>query len=266
MARIRALKHDFFRDEELCALGPWHRLLFAGLWGLTDRDGRLEDRPRRIHADVFPFDRELDVDQLLTDLDAHGFIVRYEVDGRRYIAVVAFRKHQRPHKKEQSLYPPPLEGLTRKPRKDPAEPGKNPASTDLAPTQPDGSWNGNGNGNGNKTLGSALRAVAMPSDVVLACPVKGDGPRTWDLTQAQVDAWQKAYPALDVPAVCARGYAWLLANPSRQKTPRGMPKFFVNWFASELRDLRNKPGPAERRPSPTRTADDFRREWGIKAS
>ena len=62
MARARLLKPGFFRNEMLAELPHATRLLFAGLWLISDREGRLEDRPKRIGADIFPYET-LDVDQ-----------------------------------------------------------------------------------------------------------------------------------------------------------------------------------------------------------
>lgn len=110
MARIRAIKPDFFKNEALAELSFAHRLLFAGLWTQADRAGILEDRPRRLKAELFPYD-QVDIDQMLCDL-ARGtdpLIERYEgSDGYRYIFVRKFAEHQRPHKTEQpSVYPLP---------------------------------------------------------------------------------------------------------------------------------------------------------------
>lgn len=93
MPRIRSLKIGFFQDEVLCDLSPWHRLLFSGLWVIADREGRLEDRPRRIRAEIFPYD-DLDVEPLLADLTVHRFIDRYTVSGGKYIRVLNFHRHQ----------------------------------------------------------------------------------------------------------------------------------------------------------------------------
>jgi hypothetical protein len=114
MARIRSLKIGFFTNEVLCELSPWHRLLFAGLWLLADREGRLEDRPRRIKAALFPYD-EINVDGLLTELADKGFVVRYTADGAacadgapRYLAIPQFSEHQRPKTDEYvSVIPAP---------------------------------------------------------------------------------------------------------------------------------------------------------------
>lgn len=74
--RIRSLKPGFFKNEHLCELSAWHRICYEGLWCCADREGRIEDRPRRLKAEIFPYD-DLDMNSLLWDLMHAGFIVRY---------------------------------------------------------------------------------------------------------------------------------------------------------------------------------------------
>lgn len=99
MARARNLKPSFFQNEDLAACGPLGMLLFEGLWCQADRDGRLEDRPVRLKVQVLPY-FDADCDSLLNSLQEHGFILRYEVEGIKYIQVLNFAKHQNPHVKE----------------------------------------------------------------------------------------------------------------------------------------------------------------------
>jgi hypothetical protein len=101
VARARNIKPAFFTNEDLVELEPIIRLLFIGLWTLADREGRLEDRPKRIKMALFPAD-DLDIDRALTALTAKGFIIRYEVGEARCIQVTNFCKHQSPHVKEQA--------------------------------------------------------------------------------------------------------------------------------------------------------------------
>ena len=111
MARARLLKPGFFLNDQLAELEPLARLLFAGLWCVADREGRLGDRPARIKAGVLPYD-ECDVNELLGDLAPRGFIRRYKVDGEAYVQVEKFLVHQRPHTNETaSLIPPPELGI-----------------------------------------------------------------------------------------------------------------------------------------------------------
>lgn len=99
MSRARNIKPGFFKNEALADLPFEYRILFQGLWCVADREGRLEDRPRRIKAEVFPYD-DVDVEAGLEMLASAGFIVRYSIDEAKYIQVVAFGKHQNPHCKE----------------------------------------------------------------------------------------------------------------------------------------------------------------------
>jgi hypothetical protein len=102
MARSRIIKPGFFRNEDLAELPAMTRLLFAGLWTLADKEGRLEDRPKRIRADVFPYDdlTGADVHTMLHELAAGGFIQRYSAAGCQVIAIVKWHDHQQPHHKE----------------------------------------------------------------------------------------------------------------------------------------------------------------------
>lgn len=109
MARTRSIKPSFFSNDILAELPAETRLLFIGLWTIADRDGRLEDRVKRIKAELFPYDN-FDINLMLSQLHNAGFIVRYCVDGLSYLQIVNFSKHQNPHPKEQSNnYPEPAE-------------------------------------------------------------------------------------------------------------------------------------------------------------
>jgi hypothetical protein len=106
MARARNIKPSLFTNEVLGTLDPFISMTFVGLWCLADRTGRLEDRPLRIKAELFPYREGLNVNGYLTDLQRFGFIDRYEVDGKKYIQVLKFEKHQSPHHTEkQKGYP-----------------------------------------------------------------------------------------------------------------------------------------------------------------
>jgi hypothetical protein len=99
MARARLLKIGFFENEDLAQLPDKARLLFAGLWLLADRAGRLEDRPLRIRGQVFPYEM-VDCDLLLEQLAGRGFIRRYVAGEHRIITIPKFLAHQNPHVRE----------------------------------------------------------------------------------------------------------------------------------------------------------------------
>jgi len=96
VARARNIKPQLFNNEVLAELEPFARLLFIGLWCIADREGRLEDRPKRIHKELLGYDN-CDCNQLLQSLNDKGFIIRYEIDKQKFIQIVNFNKHQNPH-------------------------------------------------------------------------------------------------------------------------------------------------------------------------
>lgn len=106
---MRGIKPGFFLNEQLADLSPLARLLFIGLWMLADREGRLEDRPRRIRAAVFPYEPDMDMDALLGELLTAAFIERYEVDGQSYLWIPTFARNQNinAHEADSTLPPSP---------------------------------------------------------------------------------------------------------------------------------------------------------------
>lgn len=109
MARSRNIKPGFFLNEHLVELAFEYRLLFAGLWTLVDREGRMEYRPKKIKMAVFPADN-VDVEAGLNELNNCNLIKIYENKKNKYIQVVNFNKHQNPHVNEKSTNMPAPRG------------------------------------------------------------------------------------------------------------------------------------------------------------
>lgn len=137
MARARNIKPGFFKNEALADLAFEYRLLFIGLWTLADRQGRLEDRPKKIRMELFPAD-DVDCEEGLQALAGASLIVRYAVQGIAYVWIPTFAEHQTPHPRELASTIPPYLGDTQAaPAKEAnpfagdaqAEPGTDPIST-----------------------------------------------------------------------------------------------------------------------------------------
>lgn len=101
MARARNIKPGFFKNYDLADAGPYAQLLFSGLWCMADKEGRMEDKPRLIKAEIFPY-YDVDVNGELTKLERLGFICRYQVGGMALIEVANFKEHQSPHHTERA--------------------------------------------------------------------------------------------------------------------------------------------------------------------
>jgi len=64
------------------------------------------------------------------------------------------------------------------------------------------------------------------ADEVLKIPVRGG---EYSVRQDFVDTLSEAYPVVDVPQTLKEIRAWCLANPARQKTPKGASRFINSW-------------------------------------
>ena len=111
MARIRTIKPELFRHEELYELevktGLPIRIAWIGLFTVADREGRFRWQPRVLKLDVLPFDKA-DFEMVLEALKASGFIKQYSANGKLYGYIPSFNIHQRVKSDEaQSQLPTP---------------------------------------------------------------------------------------------------------------------------------------------------------------
>lgn len=188
--RARNLKPGICTNEVLGKADPFCTLLFERLWLIADRLGRLEDRPERIQVEAFPYRPTLDVESLLVWLESNRFIHRYEVQGKRYIEIIEFGKHQKPHTREVDSVIPP--------RPTNAQPKHNPVTAHASPDHSPGS-----NGYQPRLTSSSGHVALIPdsgsSDSLIAdspvhsvCDLGGDDEKgIWEWIQ-RIKA---AYPA-----------------------------------------------------------------------
>jgi len=94
--RARNIKPGFFLNESLSEVDFATRILFIGLWCFSDREGRFEWKPKKIHAAVFPYDHGLDIEKMLCNLMSLHLITCQDMIGH----IPCFLKHQHPHPHE----------------------------------------------------------------------------------------------------------------------------------------------------------------------
>ncbi len=67
----------------------------------------------------------------------------------------------------------------------------------------------------------------------------------WQLPQAKLDQYRRTYPGKDIGAELRKAGQWLIDNPKRRKTKRGMPKFLNGWLSRcgpAAIESKNQPG------------------------
>lgn len=270
MARTRSIKPGFFTNDLLGEIHPLGRILFAGLWCQADRHGVVEYRPRRLKAEILPFD-DADVVALVGDLEARGFVQRFEADGSEWLAITKFTAHQSPHPREPSLN---LTIPLAKPGNYTAGPTCGAghelqalASAKTSPGEHDGApWRAPKQAELPTTSSSLLHfpsplpsSVARPADAGSPQQVRWAAREGWQgITPEDRSEWRSAFPAVDIDTELASSGLWLKAHPDRAKRSNWR-KFLVGWLknAQDRGGTRKGPGHGQQPgPSPVKGWSD----------
>ena len=221
MARTRSVKPSFFKNEFLAECEPMARLLFVGLWTLADSQGRMEFRPMRIKAELFPYEN-CDILGLLKQLADRGFVRAYESDNVKVLEIPTFGDHQRchPDERDEGLPAPDGGGTTivfPEPNAKPGNPALEPGNPTLEPGNPPASCAFNPlillPSSSTAPSKPATRSGSKPPD-----PLRWSADTGWEgITDADRAEWSQAYPAADLPVELAKATQWLKANPKKAR-------------------------------------------------
>jgi hypothetical protein len=129
--------------------------MFIGMWNFADDNGNMEASAKQLKMKVFPADA-IDTQPLLDELLTHGMLIEYSVNGKKYLHIKGFRKHQVINRPSASQIPAPeftddsvsppgelLEGregkgkevIARKPRKTKSKAPQTVLPVDFAPNE-----------------------------------------------------------------------------------------------------------------------------------
>lgn len=203
--RIRSIKPEFWRSDDVNALRIEDRLLFIGLWSYVDDNGVGIDRFSNICADLFahdlsvsPHDTLMRVQEGLKRLQSLGVIVRYSVGSKDYLEIVNWSKHQKINRPSPGRYP----------RSEAAETVNHDSLTESSLKDHESSRPGAGE-QGNRGTGEQITPIV---------PLAGDGKRNeypdefklfWSAYPKNADkrtafkAWEKAIKRADPDTVLA---------------------------------------------------------------
>jgi hypothetical protein len=251
MARIRTVKPELFRHEELFELeqstGLPIRVSFIALFTVCDREGRFKWRPRQLKLDCLPYD-EIDFSRVLDALMTRGFIQKYKVSGVEYGCIPSFTTHQVINNRESASQLPSIDesdAETDEKAEIPADSGENNGEIEESSRVPDASSTrhdlaqGEKEGKGREKEGEGdycaepIDSTPAPkAKIVITLPLNKKG-TFHEVTETDVTEYEDLYPAVDVMQEFRNMLGWLKANPTKRKTSSGAPKFINSWLARE---------------------------------
>ena len=219
--RARNIKPGLFKNEILGVADPLLTILFCGLWCLADKQGRLEDRPLRIKAEIFPYREGIDINGYLTELSRLGFILRYKHVNTCYIQILNFSKHQKPHHTEKDSEIPEFTNDCEITVNSPLNNGYAPSDS-LIPDSliPDSLIPDNA---------PSSKDEEAPRQPLLKFPLNKKGTFFY-VYHEDVAEWQESFPGIDAMLELKKCRQWSIDNPTKRKTKGGIRKHISGWL------------------------------------
>lgn len=232
----RIIKESICRSEEIDSLSWFEEVLFYRLIVSCDDYGRYDGRAKIIKGTCFPLKTvtETDIDKALGKLSAVGLVRVYEAQGRPYLQLVTWADHQRIRNKK-SKYPEFTENCV-------------PLSFDnkwRQMTTSDSkcvrnSIQSESKAESNTDICSELETATEPPEAPVITLLLNTGAEH-SVLQSDVSGWMELYPAVDVMQCLRNMKGWLIANPTKRKTARGITRFITTWLQKE-QDRGGTPG------------------------
>ena len=104
MARIRTIKPEFWTDEKITECSLSARLMLIGMLNFADDFGNLERSAKRIKMQVFPADN-IETEELIVELITQGLLTEYSHNGKMFLHINGFQKHQRINRPSKPIHP-----------------------------------------------------------------------------------------------------------------------------------------------------------------
>lgn len=231
----RILKESIRTSDEIDSLSWFEEVLFYRLIVTCDDYGRYYASPKIIKGHCFPLKEVTckDIEKGLKKLSAVGLVTLYKVSEKSYLQLTTWSIHQN-IRNQKSKFPSPDEGnctqlnanenncmqlqtnennCTRNPIQSESE-SKSESESEYLCSEPESS---------EPETQFASAVITLPLNTGEEYPI----------FQSVYDEFVNLYPAVDVMQALRSMRGWLISNPTKRKTSRGIKKFINGWLQRE---------------------------------
>lgn len=225
----RIIKESTFTSDKIASLTDFEFRLWVGLLTFVDDAGRGDARPAIIKGRIFALRERVtikDITDALHGLAAKGCVSLYKVDGKPYLLFPTWGEHQRIRDVKTKYPAPDDDGKKDGLKNSAADCGRLPQIAADCGYNP----NPNPNPNPNHNISCAEpETVSTPPVITLTLNTGEEYP----VDQSYVDDMQALYPNVDIMQQLRSMKAWLMNNPTRRKTAKGIRAFINSWISKE---------------------------------
>ncbi len=263
----RIIKESICTSDDMASLSWFEQAIFLRLIVTVDDYGRMDARASILKGRLFPLDNVSpdEIDKGLKHMAELGMVTLYSVNGKPFLQLSSWDKHQSQPRAKASKFPSPEEAdcifeqtqsTCEQMQADVLHLQAN-ASRCIADDMQTQSTCEHLQANAPVTRYSNTildTRYSILEDDYCAEPAESDpapepvitlplnDKSEFPIFEADTDKWSDLYPAVDVMQELRNMRGWLDANPTRRKTKAGVRRFVVGWLAKE----QNKGGSAPR--------------------
>ena len=247
----RILKQDICTSEEVDQLSWFEEVLFYRLIVNCDDYGCFDRRAKIIKASLFPLKESVTVKQIDSAVDrlsTVGLVRVYEVQGRPYLQLTTWSKHQR-LRNSKHRYPGPDESDSRRVaascgelRRDAENGGLARASMRIqfeSEYESESELESESESeyycteqSDDCTMPSDRNHKPEPEEADVPAIILNDGSE-WRPNVDDVEEWKSLYPGVDIAIEFGRMRQWCKDNPKKRKTKSGVRRFARGWLDRE---------------------------------
>lgn len=241
----RILKQDICMSEEIEQLNWFEEVLFYRLIVNCDDYGCFDRRAKIIKGSLFPLKEVTtkQIDAAVDKLSTVGLVRVYEVQGRPYLQLTTWSKHQR-LRSTKHKYPTPEEADSEESAASCGNLRQSAASCGLAraslriqfESESESEFESESESEGTEqsddyTLQPAP-AQSGSEEADVPAVILNDGSE-WRPSIQDVEEWAKLYPGVDIAMEFGRMRQWCKDNPKKRKTRTGVRRFARGWLDRE---------------------------------
>ena len=238
----RILKQDICMSEEIEQLNWFEEVLFYRLIVNCDDYGCFDRRAKIIKGSLFPLKEVTtkQIDAAIDKLSTVGLVRVYEVQGRPYLQLTTWSKHQR-LRSTKHKYPTPEEADSEQSAASCGNLRQSAASCGLAraslriQSESESEYEYESESEYYCTEQSddctmhPARAQSEPEEADVPAVILNDGSE-WRPSVQDVEEWKNLYPGVDIVVEFGRMRQWCKDNPKKCKTRNGVRRFARGWL------------------------------------
>ena len=223
----RIIKESICYSDDVDRLSSFAETVFYRLLVNVDDYGRIDGRPSFLKSRLFATKQgvtEKAVSEAIAQMACIGIVKTYLVSEREYLYFPKWHLHQRIRESKAKYPEPPQDDID-------ISTAEKPAAATCGELPPESNPDINPNPESESGIMPGAGKPPEQKYPIISLPLNDKS--EYPIFEEQCREWADLYPAVDMIQQLRSMRAWLLSNPDKRKTKRGIKRFINGWLGRE---------------------------------